>query len=144
MTIRRIAAAVALAVASGAGTFAAVQDARPRFPPPPVSVYDFVDLGPAPSVACSCIPNAFALPSYRPGWGYGQGPATPGVDAPLSDADRRRNAAWYAEETKNLGIEAGNGLDGNATTVSRSPRTFSCTGRSSDPTSASTPTRSAG
>jgi len=109
----RTAAAVTLSVAAGAGTLGAVQNGRPRIPPPPTSVYDFMDLGPAPSVACTCVPNAFALPSYRPGWGYGQGPATPGENAPISDADRQRNAAWYAEETKNLGIEAGNGLEGN-------------------------------
>jgi TPR repeat protein len=111
MSPYRAAAAIALSVAAGAGTLGAVQ--RPRFPPPPTTIYDFMDLGPAPTTACTCVPNAFALPSYRPGWGYGQGPATPGDDAPLSDADRRINAAWYAEETKGFHIEAANGLEGN-------------------------------
>jgi TPR repeat protein len=115
MPIRRDAVAVALIIAGGAATVAAVQQPAPNVPPPPeTSVYELLDLGAAPATTCSCVPHPFALPAYRPGWGYGSGPATPTENAPISDADRRRNAIWYAGEERDLARRAADeGLAGN-------------------------------
>jgi TPR repeat protein len=103
-------------VAAAAVTVETVQHIVPRVPPREAglpSAYEILDLGPAPSVACSCVPNAFALPAYRPGWGYGTGPAVPLEDAPITEADRRTNAAWYAQEEADLRTMIANGVDGN-------------------------------
>ena len=115
MPIRRGAVAVALCIAGGAATIAAVQEPAPNVPPPPeTSVYELLDLGAAPATTCSCVPHPFALPSYRPGWGYGSGPATPTENAAISESDRRRNAIWYAGEERDLARRAADeGLAGN-------------------------------
>jgi hypothetical protein len=93
MRIRRTLPVAMFVLAAVAGV-ESVQHIVPRINPadagvPPV--YDFFDLGPAPAVPCSCVPNPFTLSSYRPGWAYGSGPAVPAGDPPLSDADRQRN-----------------------------------------------------
>jgi TPR repeat protein len=99
---------------AGAGVHA-VQGPPPNVPPPPeTSVYELLELGAPPAATCSCVPTPFALPSYRPGWGYGSGPATPTENAPISDADRRRNAIWYAGEERELARRAAeDALTGN-------------------------------
>jgi len=78
-----------------------------------MNVYELMTLGPPPATPCTCIPNAFALPSYRPGWGYGTGPAVPFADAPISEADRRLNKDWYAEEDQLIRRVSEDGLNGN-------------------------------
>ena len=112
MRIPRPAIALALSIAAAASA-GAVQQIVPRLPPPPTSIYDFLDLGPAPDVPCSCVPNAFALPAYRPGAGYGYGLATPLHDAPMQESNRRLNEEWYAQERQKLPRMAENGLAGN-------------------------------
>jgi len=116
MPIRRNVVAVALCIAAGTATVAAVQHIVPRINPsdaglPPAD--DFFDLGPAPAVPCSCVPNPFAKSSYRPGWAYGSGPATPAGDPPLSEADRQRNRDWYAQEQREIATMMAAGPDGN-------------------------------
>jgi TPR repeat protein len=116
MAIRRWLWAVAICVVAGAATLEALQHLVPRIPPreaglPPV--YEMLDLGAAPAVTCSCVPNPFTLPKYRPGWAYGAGPAVPLDDPPITEADRRLNAEWYAQEGANLRTMMSNGENGN-------------------------------
>jgi TPR repeat protein len=116
MPIRRDAVAVALFIAAGAATVAAVQHIVPRINPadaglPPAD--DFFDLGPAPAVPCSCVPNPFAQSSYRPGWAYGSGAATPAGDPPLSEADHQRNRDWYVQEQRGIPAMMDEGRAGN-------------------------------
>jgi len=116
MPIRRDAVVVALFIAASAATVAAVQHIVPRINPadaglPPAD--DFFDLGPAPAVPCSCVPNPFAHSSYRPGWAYGSGMATPAGDPPLSEADRQRNRDWYVQEQRDIPAMMEAGLAGN-------------------------------
>jgi len=115
MPDRNRATAVALLFAGASATVTALQSPPPRVPPPPeTNVYELLDLGAPPAPTCSCVPHPFALPSYRPGWGYGSGPATPTENVPISDADRRRNAIWYAGEERELARRsADEGLAGN-------------------------------
>ena len=115
MPIRWI-SCVASSLAVAAVTVETGQHIVPRIPPREAglpSAYEILDLGSAPAVTCSCVPNPFTLPAYRPGWGYGSGPAVPLEDAAITDADRRLNAAWYAQEGANLNAMMENGLDGN-------------------------------
>ena len=115
MAARRWIFALASCLAAAVVTAAAVQHIVPRIPPREAglpSAYEILDLGPAPAVTCSCVP-AFALPAYRPGWGYGNGPAAPLEDAPITEADRRINADWYAQEGASLRTMMDNGADGN-------------------------------
>ena len=116
MPVPRWISYVVSCVALAAVTAETAQHIVPRIPPREAgvpSVYEILDLGPAPAVTCSCVPNPFTLPAYRPGWGYGTGPAVPLEDAPITDADRRLNATWYAQEGANLRTMIENGLDGN-------------------------------
>jgi TPR repeat protein len=116
MRVRRLAFAVAVCLAAAAVTLEGLQYVPPRIPPSEAglpSVYELLDLGSAPAVTCSCVPKPFALPSYRPGWGYGTGPGVPLEDAPLSDADRERNRQWYAGEHRDAAALAEDALAGN-------------------------------
>lgn len=116
MAIRRSASGVAIFLALAVAGVAAVQQVPPPpyLPPPPeTSVYELLDLGPAPETSCACVPHPFALPSYRPGYGYGTGPATP-VELPrLSDDDRKRNFEWYANERRMMQAVVEDGVAGN-------------------------------
>ena len=117
MLIRRGTCALVISLACAAITIDAVQQIVPRIPPreaglPPV--YEILDLAPAPAVTCSCVPNPFTVPAYRPGWGYGTGPTVPLVDPTMTEADRRTNAAWYAQETANLSAMMANGERGSS------------------------------
>ena len=86
----------------------------PYLPPPAETrVYELMTLGPPPAVTCTCIPNAFVLPSYHPGWGYGSGPAVPFEDAPISAESRRINKDWYAQEDELIRRVSEEGLQGN-------------------------------
>jgi TPR repeat protein len=109
---------VATLVLAAVATVEGVQHIVPRINPadaglPPA--YDFFDLGPAPAVACACVPHPFALSSYRPGWAsaYSSGPAVPLGDPPLSDADRERNRDWYAQEQRDIPAMMNAGLAGS-------------------------------
>jgi TPR repeat protein len=82
-------------------------------PPPERSVYELLNLGPAPAVACTCVPDPFALPPRRPGWGYSEGPARPFENAPVSEADRRANQEWYAEEDQHMRLVSEQAMAGN-------------------------------
>src|SRR5262249_5179142 len=114
MPTRSRALPAAMLVAAAGATVMAGQQPPPRVPPPPEVVVDnLLDLGAPPATSCSCVPAPFALPSYRPGWGYGSGPAVPSENAPISDTDRRRNAIWYAEEEREVRRAAEEGLAGN-------------------------------
>lgn len=116
MAARRWIVALFSCVAAAAVTVETVQHIVPRIPPREAglpSAYEILDLGPAPTVACSCVPDPFVLPAYRPGWGYGTGPAVPLEDMPITEADRRTNAAWYAQEGADLRTMVDNGADGN-------------------------------
>jgi TPR repeat protein len=109
---------VAILALAAVATVEAVQHIVPRINPadaglPPAD--DFFDLGPAPAVPCSCVPNPFVLSSYRPGWAYGNGPAAPTGDPPLSDADRQRNRDWYAQERRDILAMMNAGLAGSGT-----------------------------
>jgi len=111
MPTRRWALAVALSVVGAGATATAFQHLVPRIPPREAglpSAYEILDLGAPPAVTCSCVANAFTLPAYRPGWGYGTGPAVPLEDPPITEADRRANAAWYAQEHESLRIMMSN------------------------------------
>jgi TPR repeat protein len=97
-----------------AGVTALQQQLTPYLPPQEgSSVYDLLDFGPAPAIQCTCVPNPFALPSYRPGWGYASGPAAPAEDAPISEADRRTNREWYEQEQQMMRPVSDRALDGN-------------------------------
>src|SRR5262245_19343672 len=110
---RRVALLVAMLLAAAAGV-AARQQLTPYLPPPEgSSVYDILDFGPAPAIQCTCVPNPFAVPSYRPGWGYGSGPAVPMEDAPISEADRRTNRDWYEQEAQLIRRVSDEALGGN-------------------------------
>lgn len=116
MAARRWIFALASCIAAGAVTALSEQHIVPRIPPREAglpSVYEILDLGPVPAETCSCVPGAFALPAYRPGWGYGSGSAVPLEDPPITEADRRINAEWYAQEGANLRTMMENAEGGN-------------------------------
>jgi TPR repeat protein len=103
----------ALMLTAATATVTAVQQYLvPHMPPPKTSVWDFLDLGPAPAVPCSCVPNPFALPA-QPVAGNGRGMAAPFDDPPMTEADRKINEAWYAQESANLQRMADDGVAGN-------------------------------
>jgi TPR repeat protein len=110
--LRRWVFSIGMSVAAAVAV-EALQQLVPHFPPPEASVYDILDLGPAPAVPCSCVPNPFALPAYRPGWGYGSGPAVPLENAPISDADRRTNREWFQQEEEMARRVSDDALTGN-------------------------------
>jgi len=116
MAARRWIFALSSCIAIAVVTAAAGQHIVPRIPPREAglpSAYEILDLAPAPAVTCTCVPGAFALPAYRPGWGYAGGAAAPLQDAPITEADRRTNAEWYAQEGASLRTMMDNGADGN-------------------------------
>jgi TPR repeat protein len=83
--------------------------------PPETSIYELVDVAPpAQPAACACVAGAFRLPAFRPGIGWGHGPAAPVEDAPLAQADRARLAQRLDEQRTRLPREAEDGLAGNA------------------------------
>jgi TPR repeat protein len=111
---RRSAVAIALTLATATVGVKGAQRLVPHLPPPPeTSVYELMTLGPPPPTTCACIPNAFALPSYQPGWGYGSGPAVPFENAPVSDDQRRVNREWYAQEDQLIRRVSEEALNGN-------------------------------
>jgi TPR repeat protein len=74
----------------------------PSLPPPPgFSPYDVLDLGPAPTVGCTCVSHPFTAPSLRSGRQRSSGLAVPLEPLPMSDADRQRNRKWDEEEERN-------------------------------------------
>jgi TPR repeat protein len=102
-----------LALAATLGV-TAQRKAGPHVPPPrETNAYEVLALGAPPVVACTCIPNPFALPTYRPGWGYGNGPGVPFDPAPITDVDHRRNREWYVEEEQHLRRVSVEALAGN-------------------------------
>ena len=114
MTSRRSAVAIALAFAAATVSVTRAQRLVPHLPPPPeTSVYELMTLGPPPATTCTCIPNAFALPSHHPGWGYGSGPGVPFENAPISEEQRRINREWYAQEDQLIRRVSEEGLNGN-------------------------------
>jgi TPR repeat protein len=88
--------------------------AAAQSPPPETNMFVLIDVGPvAVPNACSCISGPFTIPSARPGWGYGSGPAAPDTNAQPSDADRKRAAREYARERASLRATAEDGREGN-------------------------------
>jgi TPR repeat protein len=83
-----------------------ITGATPQALPP---LYTLVDVGEVQVPACPCVTSPFMLPSYRPGLGYGEGPATPSVDAPHAQADPQR----HREEQAAAARDAEHGLAGN-------------------------------
>ena len=104
MLVLRLVAALTVAIV--------VADARLSVAqvPPETSAYEIVDLVPPPSpVTCTCVSGAFALPVYRPGHGWGGGPATPAEHRPLDTGF----AARMAEDRAALPTMAEQGLAGS-------------------------------
>ena len=63
-----------------------------------MNAYVLIDSGPVRVPAtCSCISSPFTVPTPRPGWGYGTGPAAPSENAEPSDALRKLYAKRDAE-----------------------------------------------
>lgn len=111
---RRLAFLVGTLLAMTAGVTAVQQQLTPYLPPEEGSVDDLLlNLGPAPDVQCTCVARPFGLPTFRPGWGYESGPAMPGEDAPISEADRRTNRDWYEDQAPMIRPVSDQGLNGN-------------------------------
>jgi TPR repeat protein len=68
--------------------------------PPETSIFELVDVGkPVASPRnCRCIATPFALPTFRPGIGWGTGPGTPGYDKPPSEQERAATLARLADD----------------------------------------------
>ena len=89
--------------------------AATQAPPPEMTGYVLIDPGPvAAPPSCSCISSPFTVPTLRPGWGYGNGPAAPSTNAKPSLAARKQQAEQDAEERANLPRLAEDALAGNA------------------------------
>jgi TPR repeat protein len=73
--------------------------AAAQVPPRSMDAYVLIDAGPVrvPST-CPCIASPFTVPAFRPGWGYGTGPAAPLMNAEPSDAARKLQAKRDAED----------------------------------------------
>jgi TPR repeat protein len=94
------------------GIFAAGADAQA--PPPEVNAYVLIDVGPIEVPApCPCITSPFTVPTVRPGWGFGDGPAAPEENAKPTRAERQRQASHDAEDRKALPTNVEDGLAGN-------------------------------
>lgn len=84
-----------------------------QVPPRNMNPYVLIDPGPVAAPACSCIAHPFAVPTPRPGWGYGEGPAAPSEDATPSDATRTRQELQDAEDRAELPHRVKDALAGN-------------------------------
>jgi TPR repeat protein len=70
-----------------------------QVPPRSMNPYVLIDTGPVRVPAsCPCISSPFTVPTPRPGWGYGTGPAAPSEDAQPSEAFRKRFAGLDAQD----------------------------------------------
>lgn len=95
MTSRRVYPFAGLAVALA---ICAVGVAA-QVPPRSMNAYVLIDSGPVRVPAsCPCISSPFTVPTPRPGWGYGSGPAAPSENAEPSEAARKRQAVRDAED----------------------------------------------
>ncbi len=102
-------AGVAIALAMWAASAGAVQA-----PPPEMNRYVLIDTGPAQVPApCSCISSPFTVPTQRPGWGFGDGPAAPTGNAAPSKAARQRQSELDAEDRANLPVRVDDAFAGN-------------------------------